>query len=79
MSKNKHNEEIVIESEEDINDKTIKIVGFNKAEDEYLEILEGTQSMSELDVLKELQVGSKMKKKLRLKKIVMKICNQLSQ
>ncbi len=53
MSKNKHNEEIVIDSEEDINDKTIKIVGFNKAEDEYLEILEGTQSMSELDVLKE--------------------------
>ena len=42
--------------EEDFNDdKTIKIVGFNKAEDDYLEILEGTQSMSELDVLKELQ------------------------
>ena len=37
------------------NDKTIKIVGFNKAEDDYLEILEGTQSMPELEVLKELQ------------------------
>ena len=39
----------------DDEDKTIKIVGFNKAEDDYLEILEGTQSMPELDVLKELQ------------------------
>ncbi len=68
MSKNKHNEEIVIDSEEDINDKTIKIVGFNKAEDEYLEILEGTQSMSELDVLKELQVGSKNEKETKVEK-----------
>ncbi|EQK47350.1 MULTISPECIES: DNA translocase FtsK [Paraclostridium] len=41
--------------EEYDNDKTIKIVGFNKAEDDYLEILEGTQSMPELEVLKELQ------------------------
>ncbi|MEG0180520.1 MAG: DNA translocase FtsK [Peptostreptococcaceae bacterium] len=41
--------------EDDENDKTIKIVGFNKAEDDYLEILEGTQSMPELEVLKELQ------------------------
>ncbi|SCI98815.1 Stage III sporulation protein E [uncultured Clostridium sp.] len=41
--------------EEDENDKTIKIVGFNKADDDYLEILEGTQSMPELEVLKELQ------------------------
>ncbi|MGL5348061.1 MAG: DNA translocase FtsK 4TM domain-containing protein [Peptostreptococcaceae bacterium] len=41
--------------EDEVEDKTIKIVGFNKAEDEYLEILEGTQSMSELDVLKELK------------------------
>ena len=31
---------------DDENDKTIKIVGFNKAEDDYLEILEGTQSIS---------------------------------
>ena len=68
MSKNKHNEEIVIDSEEDINDKTIKIVGFNKAEDEYLEILEGTQSMSELDVLKELQGGSKEEKETKVEK-----------
>lgn len=68
ISKNKHNEEIVIDSEEDINDKTIKIVGFNKAEDEYLEILEGTQSMSELDVLKELQVGSKNEKETKVEK-----------
>ena len=44
----------------EIEDKTIKIVGFNKAEDDYLEILEGTQSMSsELDVLKELQNTNK--------------------
>lgn len=57
MSKKKAEkvEEAVIDYDEDVNDKTIKIVGFNKAEDEYLEILEGTQSMSELDVLKELQ------------------------
>lgn len=68
MSKNKHNEEIVIDSEEDINDKTIKIVGFNKAEDEYLEILEGTQSMSELDVLKDLQGVSKNEKETKVEK-----------
>lgn len=43
------------EEDEFNDDKTIKIVGFNKADDDYLEILEGTQSMSELDVLKELQ------------------------
>ena len=48
-------EEEDFEEEEFNDDKTIKIVGFNKAEDDYLEILEGTQSMSELDVLKELQ------------------------
>lgn len=41
--------------EEDLDDKTIKIVGFNKADDEYLEILEGTQSMNELEVIKQLQ------------------------
>ena len=38
-----------------IEDKTIKIVGFNKSDDDYLEILEGTNSMPELDVLKDLQ------------------------
>ncbi|TQQ84158.1 DNA translocase FtsK [Peptacetobacter hominis] len=43
------------EDYDNVDDKTIKIVGFNKADDDYLEILEGTQSMSELDVLKELQ------------------------
>ena len=48
-------EEEDFEDDEFNDDKTIKIVGFNKAEDDYLEILEGTQSMSELDVLKELQ------------------------
>lgn len=57
MSKNKkgQSEEPVLDLDDEVDDKTIKIVGFNKAEDEYLEILEGTQSMSELDVLKELQ------------------------
>ncbi|MGX4599244.1 DNA translocase FtsK 4TM domain-containing protein [Faecalimicrobium sp. JNUCC 81] len=57
MSKKKAEkvEEAVMNYDEDVNDKTIKIVGFNKAEDEYLEILEGTQSMSELEVLKGLQ------------------------
>ncbi|MEG0050668.1 MAG: DNA translocase FtsK 4TM domain-containing protein [Terrisporobacter sp.] len=39
----------------DDGDKTIKIVGFNKSEDDYVEILEGTGTMPELDVLKELQ------------------------
>ncbi|KXI10489.1 DNA translocase FtsK [Peptostreptococcus anaerobius] len=43
--------------EEDDTDKTIKIVGFNKAEDDYLEILEGTQSLSDLEVLQKLQQG----------------------
>ena len=46
-------EEDIIDEYE--NDKTVKIVGFNKADDDYLEILEGTQSMPELEVLKELQ------------------------
>lgn len=64
MSKNKKekNEEPVLNIDneiDEVDDKTIKIVGFNKAEDEYLEILEGTQSMSELDVLKELQSFNK--------------------
>ena len=39
----------------DDEDKTIKIVGFNKAEDDYLEILEGTQSLSDLEIIKKLQ------------------------
>lgn len=43
--------------ENDDTDKTIKIVGFNKAEDDYLEILEGTQSLSDLEVLQKLQQG----------------------
>ncbi len=52
----KHDNESISQEDDEFNDdKTIKIVGFNKAEDDYLEILEGTQSMSELDVLKELQ------------------------
>ena len=45
--------------EDEADDKTIKIVGFNKAEDDYLEILEGTQSMSELEVLNELKDTNK--------------------
>ncbi|CEN82894.1 FtsK/SpoIIIE family DNA translocase [Paraclostridium sordellii] len=53
--KSKEEDSNVDDSYEDENDKTIKIVGFNKAEDDYLEILEGTQSMPELEVLKELQ------------------------
>ncbi len=36
-------------------DKTIKIVGFNKAEDDYLEILEGTQGLSDLEILQQMQ------------------------
>lgn len=66
MSKKKEEkvEKSVIDYDDEVNDKTIKIVGFNKAEDEYLEILEGTQSMPELDVLKELQgVKNEVKEK----------------
>ena len=56
FKKDKKKEEVIEDDYDEIEDKTIKIVGFNKAEDDYLEILEGTQSMpSELDVLKELQ------------------------
>ncbi len=36
-------------------DKTIKIVGFNKAEDDYLEILEGTQSIPKVDVFEDIK------------------------
>ena len=60
LKKDKKKEEVIEEDYDEIEDKTIKIVGFNKAEDEYLEILEGTQNMSsELDVLKELQNTNK--------------------
>ena len=55
FKKGKHKQEIENEYDE-IEDKTIKIVGFNKAEDDYLEILEGTQSMSsDLNVLKDFK------------------------
>lgn len=58
--KDKQKEEFIEDDYDEIEDKTIKIVGFNKAEDDYLEILEGTQSMSsELDVLRELQNTNK--------------------
>lgn len=40
----KKKEETEKEYEEDYENNTIKIVGFNKAEDDYLEILEGTQT-----------------------------------
>lgn len=58
FNKNDKNEELdntLVETTLDDEDKTIKIVGFNKSEDDYLEILEGTNSMPELDVLKDLQ------------------------
>lgn len=55
---NNESKEPALSLEDGVDDKTIKIVGFNKAEDDYLEILEGTQTGSELDVLKNLQ-GSK--------------------
>ncbi len=57
--KDKQKQEIIEDGFDELEDKTIKIVGFNKAEDDYLEILEGTQSMSEIDVLKELQNTNK--------------------
>lgn len=58
FNKNDKNEELentLVEPSYDDEDKTIKIVGFNKSDDDYLEILEGTSSMPELDVLKDLQ------------------------
>ncbi len=61
MEKAKHSKDILqkiepaVSLEDGVDDKTIKIVGFNKAEDDYLEILEGTQSIQNLDVLKNLQ------------------------
>lgn len=59
MNKKDKSKEEVIDTEDSVDDKTIKIVGFNKAEDDYLEILEGTQSMFDLNVIKELQNADK--------------------
>ncbi len=53
--KKNEKEDATNQVQNEIDDKTIKIVGFDKAEDDYLEILEGTNSMSDLDVLKDLQ------------------------
>ena len=53
--KNEDLEKTIVESNDLDEDKTIKIVGFNKGDDDYLEILEGTNSVPELDVLKDLQ------------------------
>ena len=36
-------------------DRTIKIIGFNKADDDYLEILEGSQGLSDLDILNQMK------------------------
>lgn len=55
FNKNEELENTLVEPSSDDEDKTIKIVGFNKSDDDYLEILEGTNSMPELDVLKDLQ------------------------
>ncbi|MGP1616224.1 DNA translocase FtsK 4TM domain-containing protein [Peptostreptococcus stomatis] len=49
------NEEVEDYEDEVDDDKTIKIVGFNKAEDDYLEILEGTQGLSDLEILQQMQ------------------------
>ena len=55
LHKNEETENTIVDSTLVDEDKTIKIVGFNKSDDDYLEILEGTNSMPELDVLKDLQ------------------------
>lgn len=55
FNKNEKVENTLIESNSDDEDHTIKIVGFNKSDDDYLEILEGTSSIPELGVLKDLQ------------------------
>ena len=55
LHKNEEVENTIVDSTLVDEDKTIKIVGFNKSDDDYLEILEGTNSMPELDVLKDLQ------------------------
>jgi S-DNA-T family DNA segregation ATPase FtsK/SpoIIIE len=53
-----NSDDLVIDNEDFENNKTIKIVGFNKAEDDYLEILEGTQSMKPVleDIKEEKEV-----------------------
>lgn len=50
-----HKDEDEVYDEDIDDDKTIKIVGFNKAEDDYLEILEGTQGLSDLEILQQMQ------------------------
>ena len=57
FDKNEKKEEALLESLSDFDDedKTIKIVGFNKSDDDYLEILEGTNNMPELDVFKDIK------------------------
>ena len=50
-----HKDEDEVFDEDIDDDKTIKIVGFNKAEDDYLEILEGTQGLSDLEILQQMQ------------------------
>lgn len=55
FNKDEKAENTLVEPDLDDEDKTIKIVGFNKSDDDYLEILEGTSNMPELDVLKDLQ------------------------
>lgn len=54
-SKDSYEDDTLYIEGDDEDDKTIKIVGFNKAEDDYLEILEGTQSLSDLEILQKLQ------------------------
>ena len=72
--KNKNDEEVpqIENSENQIEDsneyddeKTIKIVGFNQADDDVLEILEGTQTLDDLKELKDLinQEGTANEKK----------------
>lgn len=50
-----HKDEDEVYDEDIDDDKTIKIVGFNKAEDDYLEILEGTHGLSDLEILQQMQ------------------------
>ncbi|MGM9533884.1 MAG: DNA translocase FtsK [Intestinibacter sp.] len=59
------NENQIEDSNEYDDEKTIKIVGFNQADDDVLEILEGTQSLDDLKELKDLinQEGSKNEEK----------------
>ena len=72
--KNKNDEEVpqienienqIEDSNEYDDEKTIKIVGFNQADDDVLEILEGTQTLDDLKELKDLinQEGTANEKK----------------